>query len=409
MSLSILTSEATHEKDIRDSLWRMRQGLKNWVQLPDLLRQRKSSFFTSFSLSAFIDISLISEVSFHYNLKDWNVKFRSISLYEINWILEEQLQAEGQDDKQVAQKLLQWHASYTDVFFKAASDVLLIHRPHDHKIILEKKSNLRYSSLYKMTTEELKAVKKYLEENLHKGFIEPSQAPFTASVLFIWKENSALRFCINYWKLNALTKKDQYSLPLVDKTLAWISQVKIFIKLNICQAFHCIHMDPESEKLITFRTRYESYKCKVLPFDLTNRSVTYQQYMNNVLFNYLDDFCTAYLDDILIYSDNELNHDAHVHKVLQRLQDADLQADIKKCEFSVKRTKYLGFIISTDGIEVNSEKISAVKSWQSLKTVKGIQLFLKFCNFYCRFIHNYEKIVKPLVNLIKMNVLFSFN
>ena len=75
----------------------------------------------------------------------------------------------------------------------------------------------------------------------------------------------------------------------------------------------------------------------------------------------------------------------------------------------MKRTKYLGFIISTDGIEVNSEKISAVKSWQSLKTVKGIQSFLEFCNFYCRFIHDYEKIMKPLVNFIKMNVPFSFN
>ena len=94
--------------------------------------------------------------------------------------------------------------------------------------------------------------------------------------------------------------------------------------------------------------------------------------MNHVLFNYLDDFCTAYLDNILIYSDNELNHDVHVYKVLQRLQDADLQTDIKKCKFSIKRIKYLDFIISTDGIEVNSEKISAVKSWQSSKTVKGI-------------------------------------
>ena len=217
------------------------------------------------------------------------------------------------------QELSQKHADYTDVFFKAASDVLLIHRPHDHKIILEKKSNLRYSSLYKMTTEKLKAVKKYLEENLHKGFIEPSQAPFTALILFIWKGNSVLQFCIDYQKLNALTKKDQYSLPLIDETLAWISQAKIFIKLNICQAFHHICMNPESEKLIMFRICYESYKCKVLPFDLTNRSATYQQYMNNILFDYLDDFCTAYLDDILIYSDNELDHDAHVHKVLQRL------------------------------------------------------------------------------------------
>ena len=408
-SLSILTSGATHEKDMRDSLWKMGQELKNRVQLPDSLRQRKSSSFTSFSLLTSVNISLISEVGFHYNLKDQNIEFRSISLYEINRILEKQLKAEGQDNKQVTQELLQQHADYTDVFSKTASDILLIHRPHDHKIILEKKSNLRYSSLYKMTTEKLKAVKKYLEKNLHKGFIEPSQAPFTASVLFIWKGNSALRFCIDYWKLNALTKKDQYSLPLVDKTLAWISQAKIFIKLDICQAFHCICMNPESEKLIMFRTCYESYKCKVLPFGLTNRSATYQQYMNNVLFDYLDNFCTAYLDDILIYSDNELDHDAHVHKVLQRLQDADLQADIKKCEFSVKRTKYLGFIISTDGIEVNSEKISAVESWQSPKTVKGIQLFLRFCNFYHRFIRDYRKIVKLLVNLIKMNVPFSFN
>ena len=163
----------------------MGQELKNRVQLPDSLRQRKSSSFTSSSLPASIDISLISEVGFHYNLKDRNVEFRSISLYEINRILEEQLKAEGQDNKQVAQELPQRHAGYTDVFSKAASDVLPIHRPHDHKIILEKESNLGYSSLYKMTTEELKAVKKYLEENLHKGFIEPSQAPFTAPVLFI--------------------------------------------------------------------------------------------------------------------------------------------------------------------------------------------------------------------------------
>ena len=168
-------------------------------------------------------------------------------------------------------------------------------------------------------------------------------------------------------------------------------------------------MDPESEELTTFRTRYGSYKCKVLPFGLTNGPATYQRYMNDVLFDYLDDFCTAYLDDILIYSDNELNHDAHVHKVLQRLQDAGLQADIKKCEFSVKRTKYLGFIISTDGIEVDPEKISAVESWQPPKTVKGIQSFLGFCNFYRRFIRDYGKIAKPLVNLTKTNVPFSFN
>ena len=84
--------------------------------------------------------------------------------------------------------------------------------------------------------------------------------------------------------------------------------------------------------------------------------------MNDVLFDYLDDFCTAYLDDILIYSDNELEHEEHVTKVLERLRKAGLQADIKKCEFSVIRTKYLGFIISTNGIEVDPEKVEVIRN-----------------------------------------------
>ena len=94
--------------------------------------------------------------------------------------------------------------------------------------------------------------------------------------------------------------------------------------------------------------------------------------MNDVLFDYLDDFCTAYLDDILIYSENELDHEEHVKKVLQRLRDAGLQADLKKCEFGVKRTKYLGFIITTDSIEVDPEKVSIVVNWTASTTVKGV-------------------------------------
>jgi hypothetical protein len=131
-------------------------------------------------------------------------------------------------------------------------------------------------------------------------------------------------------------------------------------------------MHPDSEELTTFRTRFGAYKCKVLPFGLTNGPATYQRYMNDVLFDYLDDFCTAYLDDILIYSDNKLEHEYHVRKVLERLRNAGLQIDLKKCEFHVTRTKYLGFIISTDGIEVDPEKISVVKNWKPPIIIKGV-------------------------------------
>ena len=116
----------------------------------------------------------------------------------------------------------------------------------------------------------------------------------------------------------------------------------------------------DSEELTTFRTRYSAYKYKVLPFSLINEPTTYQRYINDVLFNYLNNFYTAYLDDILVYSKDKLEHTKHVRKVLKRLQEAGLQVNIKKSEFSVKRTKYLGFIIRTDGIEVNPKKVAIV-------------------------------------------------
>jgi hypothetical protein len=119
-------------------------------------------------------------------------------------------------------------------------------------------------------------------------------------------------------------------------------------------------MDPASEDLTTFWTRYSLYKCKVLPFELTNGPATYQRYMNDVLFEYLDNFCTAYLNDIMIYSNNKLEHKTHVKKVLERLWNAGLQADIKKCEFKVKCTRYLGFIVSTSGIKVDSKKVEVI-------------------------------------------------
>lgn len=218
----------------------------------------------------------------------------------------------------------QYH-DFLDVFSKAASDILPPSRDYDHRIELEQPvSSLSYSSMYNMSRTELETIKTFLEENLAKGFIKASQAPFAAPVLFVKKPNGSLRFCIDFRKLNALTRKDRYPLPLIDETLARITTAKVFTKLDIRQAFHRIRMHPDSKELTTFRTRYGAYKCKVLWEGLINGPATYQRYINDILFEYLDDFCTAYLDNILIYSDNVLEHDAHVTKVLRRLRDAGL-------------------------------------------------------------------------------------
>ena len=119
-----------------------------------------------------------------------------------------------------------------------------------------------------------------------------------------------------------------------------------------------------------------------------------------MLHGILDDFCTAYLDDILIYSNNPLKHEAHVAQVLKRLKDAGLQADIKKSEFAVKKTKFLGLIISTDGVRKDPDKVSAVQDWPVPQSLKGLQSFLGFCNFYRAFLKDYGRIVRPLTKLV---------
>jgi hypothetical protein len=384
------------------------------------LRQQKASL----KKHPIVDICGISAAAFRTNLKQAQNTYFTTSLYKIDRLLQEHVEQDHhqQDagERQENETEIQWlkrllpnqYRSYADVFSKEASDKLPPHRPYDHKIQLEETADaqkLGYSPLYHQTTQELEATKKYLVENLDKGFIDGSQAPFAAPVLFVKKANGSLRFCIDYRKLNNLTRKDRYPLPLIDETLARLAKAKIYTKLDIRQAFHRIRMDPASEELTTFRTRYGAYKCKVLPFGLTNRPATYQRYINDVLFDYLDDFCTVYLDDILIYSEDPLEHETHVKKVLDRLRTAGLQADIKKSEFHVTSTKYLGFIVATDSIRVDPEKVAVVSCWKEPRTVKGIQAFLGFCNFYRRFITNYRRVAKPLNNLTRKNTLFKWN
>ena len=296
-------------------------------------------------------IRQVSANVFHHNMQMPGTEFFTSSLYEIDRIIDEVTNTPLDDDKTTAlirAKLPARYSSYKDVFSKAASDTLAPHRSYDHKIVLTEPLPNSYSPLYRQSTEELKVTKEYLLENLAKGFIVNSNSPFASPVLFVKKPNSdKLRFCIDFRKLNMLTRNDPYPIPRIDELLARMSKAKVFTKLDIRQAFHRIRMDPASEEMTSFRTRYGLYKCKVLPFGLSNGPATYQRYMNDILIEYLDDFCSAYLDDIIIYSENIEDHEDQVKKVLNRLRNAGLQADIGKCEFSVTRIKYLGFILTT--------------------------------------------------------------
>lgn len=363
-----------------------------------------------------IDIALISapamEMSYRRNPDKWQVT----TLHAIDKAIQEKRVASEElmpsDSDSLRQKALQvvpeQYHGYLDVFSKFESDKLPPYRPCDHKITLNEGAKpeelLGYSGLRKMSLEEMEICRQYITENLAKGFIEASEAPWAAPVLFAPKANGGLRFCVDFRKLNSVTRKYRHPLPLIEETLARISKAKIFTKLDIRQAFHRGRMAPGSEELTAFRTRYGTFQYNVLPFGLTNGPATFQRWMNDTLMDYLDNFCSAYLDDIVIFSDSAEEHEEHVKKVLQRLREAGLQADTDKCEFHVQKTKFLGFIISTDGVAVDPAKTAVVRDWTPPTTVKGVQSFLGFCNFYRKFVRDYERIARPLTSLTRQGL-----
>ncbi|EKD12131.1 polymerase [Drepanopeziza brunnea f. sp. 'multigermtubi' MB_m1] len=190
------------------------------------------------------------------------------------------------------------------------SNVLILYKLYDYKIeLFEKKEKaLRYLLLYKISIFELKLIKAYFIDNLNKGFIELLIALFAALIFFIKKQDGSFRFYIDFRALNNFIRKDRYSFFLINKTFARLLKVKLFTKLDIRQAFYKIRINLALKELIIFRIRYGAYKCKVLLFGLINRPATYQRYINDLFFDFLNIFCTAYLNDILIYFSDLLKH-----------------------------------------------------------------------------------------------------
>ena len=144
-------------------------------------------------------------------------------------------------------------------------------------------------------------------------------------------------------------------------------------------------------------------------FDLYNGPASFQKYINDILHKYLNKFCTVYLNDILIYSNNEAEHEIHIKHILQKLKKADLQTDIIKCAFYITQISYLELIITTEGVKMDSAKISTIINWPTLVNVKNVQSFLEFMNFYKRFIYDYSKIAASLTHFIKKNVVFAWS
>lgn len=311
------------------------------------------------------DMAAISAASFHSIARGKQRKSMEVfsaSLTDINKALAQKIPTDPRT------RLPKHYHEFLDVFDRTKADILppLRGAGVDHTIELNpvdgKEPQVPWGPLYKMSRDELLVLRKTLTEQLDKGFIRVSSSPAAAPVLFVRKPGGGLRFCVDYRALNRLTRKDRYPLPLIRETLQNIGKAKWFTKLDVIAAFNKIRIAKGDEWKTAFRTRYGLFEYLVTPFGMANAPSTFQRYINWALRDYLDDFCSAYVDDILIYTDgSRKEHQDHVRKVLQRLHTAGLQIDIDKCEFEVETTKYLGFIIEVGkGIRMDPAKVKAI-------------------------------------------------
>lgn len=292
--------------------------------------------------------------------------------------------------------------SYASVFSPVDVEKLPLHRDgFDMSIDPEDDQKPPFGPLYHLSALERQTLFDYIEDNLRKGFIRRSTSSAASPVLFVRKKTGELRLCVDYRGLNAITKKNRYPLPLLDDLLDRVQGCKVFSVIDLKNAFNLIRIREGDEWKTAFRTHLGLFEYTVMPFGLTNAPGTFQAYIQDTLRDLLDVVCVVYIDDILIFSHTQEEHDEHVKLVLERLRDAGLFANAKKCEFDRSEVEYLGYLIGADGVKMHSRKLETIANWPRPSSMRDIQSFLGFTNFYRRFIDNYARIVMPLNRLTK--------
>ncbi|SOV04806.1 uncharacterized protein UDID_17198 [Ustilago sp. UG-2017a] len=255
----------------------------------------------------------------------------------------------------------QKYHQYLNVFSRVKADKLPPHCTYDHQIPLEEGKSPPFGPIYK---------------NLAKGFISPSDSPAASPILFVKKKDGSLHLCVDYRGLN------------------WIT-------IHLHGACNLLHIAKGDEWKTAFRTRYGLFQYNVMPFGLTNAPASFQHLMNNTFKDMLDRSIIIYLDDLLIYSSTLEQHQGHVSAVLAHLRQAGLYAKAEKCQFSTSQTKFLGFVVSDQGVTMDPSKTEVITNWPVPKSVHDVQVFLGFCNFYRKFIPQYSRTAYPLTQLLR--------
>jgi hypothetical protein len=275
-----------------------------------------------------------------------------------------------------------------------------------HAIPLLPNSQPTFRPMLRLSPKELQVLKEYVAELVEKGLIRPSTSPYGASAIFVPKPDGTLRVCIDYRAINKITVKNKYPLPRIDDLLDKLTGAKYFSSLDLQTGFHQVPIQERDIEKTAFRTPFGHYEWTVLPLGLCNSAPTFQMVMNNTFKDYVDKFVLVYMDDILIFSKSEEEHKVHLKLVLERLRECNFKLRLKKCSFSHTQLKYVGHIVSEEGIKADPAKTSTVEDWPVPSSVADVRQFTGFANYFRKYIKAYSAMASPLTNLTRKSTAF---
>ena len=254
---------------------------------------------------------------------------------------------------------------------------------------------------YRVPETKRKIIEEEVQKMLVADIIRPSKSPWSSPVVLVTKPDGTARFCVDYRKVNSVTKRDAYPIPRIDDTLDALGKAKFFTTLDLESGYWQIPMKEEDKEKTAFSTSQGHWEFQTMPFGVVNGPACFQRLMNYVLTGLHWTHCLVYLDDIIIFSRTFEEHMDRLKAVLSRLSKAGLTLKPRKCQWVQTSVKYLGHIISEEGIRPDSAKIRAVQEFPAPTSRTLVKKFLGMTSYYRRFVPNYASIVKPLTQLTK--------
>lgn len=312
------------------------------------------------------------------------------------------------DDFEVPSSVKTLLQDFQDMFPPNVPNGLPPLRGIEHQIDLIPGASLPNRPAYRSNPQETKEIQRQVDELISKGWVRDSMSPCAVPVILVPKKDGTWRMCSDCRALNNITIKYRHPIPRLDDLLDELHGACYFSKIDLKSGYNQIRIREGDEWKTAFKTKYGLYEWLVMPFGLTNAPSTFMRLMNHILREFIGKFVVVYFDDILIYSTSLDLHIDHLKSVLTVLRKEQLYANLEKCIFCTNHVVFLGFVVSSKGVQVDEEKVRAIQEWPTPKSVTEVRSFHGLASFYRRFVKDFSTLAAPLNEVLKKNVGFKW-